>query len=433
MRPSQHGFMKGRACLPNLISFYGKVTRFVDGGKVVDVVYLDCSKAFSTISCIILLGKLTVHGLDKCTLHWVKSWLDGQAQRVVVNGVKSSCQILTSGVPQGTVLRPALFNFCINDLDEGIKCTLSKFAYDINNCIAWEKLPGKLPGGKGPVVVGGELAGYVHCAQVAKKASSILACIRNSVASRTREVIVPLYSALVWPHLEYCVRFWAPHYKKDIEVLDCFQRRAIKLVKGLEHNSYEDRLRELGLFSLEKRRLRGDLITLYNYLKVGCSKVMAVTIRYILTALSILQYALTVGDQPDATTQDLLRQHEEQQNREMIWFLEEREQRSQELRRLYQLVACQNWQFWASAEVLLVLFGLYWLPRQNSTDSESSGQLGSFNSAEEEEWKEIPDTSDILPQDKSHLENEMKRSWGSWFLQPPLSGYGKPPAGCGSY
>ncbi|GAB0188021.1 UV-stimulated scaffold protein A [Grus japonensis] len=233
----------------------------------------------------------------------------------------SKCRPVTSGVPQGLVLGLALFNIFAGNMDNGIECTLSKFADNAKLCGVVNTLEGRDAiqrdldrlerwacanlmkfskakckvlhvGWDNPkhnyrlgrewiesspeekdlgVLVDKKLNMSWQCALAAQKANRILGCIKRSVTSRSRRGILPLYSAVVRLHLEYCVQLWGPQYKERHGAVGASPEEAMKMMRGLEHLSYEDRLRELGLFSLEKRRLRGDLIAAFQYLKMKAS------------------------------------------------------------------------------------------------------------------------------------------------------------------
>uniref|UniRef100_A0A803JAV9 Reverse transcriptase domain-containing protein n=1 Tax=Xenopus tropicalis TaxID=8364 RepID=A0A803JAV9_XENTR len=313
----QHGFMRNRSCQTNLVAFYEEVSRNLDAGMAVDVIYLDFAKAFDTVPHRRLMIKLRNIGLEHNICNWIENWLKDRVQRVVVNGTFSNWTSVVSGVPQGSVLGPLLFNLFINDLEVGIDSTVSIFADDTklcktissmqdaaalqsdltkldnwaanwkmrfnvdkckvmhfgrNNINANYLLNGSVLGVSLMekdlgVFVDHKLSNSRQCHSVATKANKVLSCIKKGIDSRDENIILPLYRSLVRPHLEYAVQFLAPVLKKDINELEKVQRRVTKLVKGMEDLNYEVRLSRLGLFSLEKRRLRGDMITLYKYIR----------------------------------------------------------------------------------------------------------------------------------------------------------------------
>ncbi|GAB0180854.1 hypothetical protein GRJ2_000550700 [Grus japonensis] len=241
-----------------------------------------CAKHL-TLSHTTSFSKFDRHGFDRWTTQWIRNWLDGhirnwldgRTQRVAVNVSMSKGRPVTSGVPQGSVLGLALFNIFVSNMDSGIKCTLSTFANNTKLCGVVDMLEGRdavqrdldrlerwacvnrmkfnkakckvLHMGWGNlkhdyrlggewiesspeekdlgVLVDEKLNMSWQCALAAQKANRVLGCIKSSVTSRSREGILPLYSTLVRPHLQYCIQLWGPQYKKDMELLEQVQRR----------------------------------------------------------------------------------------------------------------------------------------------------------------------------------------------------------------
>lgn len=310
LNPAQHGFIKGRSCLTNLLRTLDEVTAALDRGSEVRIGYLDFAKAFDCVNHRLLGVKLRCYGIHEELCKWIMNFLSNRSFSVKVRDATSELAYPSSGVPQGTVLGPLLFIIYVNDLPVGLNSSCFMFADDVkllstvpgssqmqsdlNKVAQWSEdwdLP--LNSAKCSILtnssqedepltlgdnsiakaeevrdlgikVNNSFKPSAQCIAAANKARRALFVLRGAVSSREANVWLPLYCAYVRPHLEYCVQAWSPYLKKDVEILEGVQRMATRWVKGLNDIPYEERLKRLNLFSLERRRLRGDLIEVYK-------------------------------------------------------------------------------------------------------------------------------------------------------------------------
>lgn len=312
----QHGFIRKKSCLSNLLCFLDEITKRIDKGQRVEVCYLDFQKAFDSVNHRFLLAKLESFQLGKGLIGWIEKFLVGRQINVVVEGERSQSGVPTSGVPQGSVLGPLLFLLFVNDLalqlenpcymfaddlkivgrptDESVQRDLDRlFAWSIAwqlplNIAKCQHLTKEQQGSHsrmlGPaegqtalpvtavardlgVAISNTFKPTAQSAAANQKANRALHQLRRAVSSREPEVVVPLYKVFVRPHLEYCVQAWSPYLKKDINRIERTQRRFTRWFVYLRGIPYEERLKRLNLFSMKRRRMRGDLIEAFRLLK----------------------------------------------------------------------------------------------------------------------------------------------------------------------
>jgi len=317
LKDSQHGFRKGRSCMTNLLTLLEKVTKYLDEGDAVDIIFLDFAKAFDKVPHHRLIKKLRSHGINGKIARWVEAWLSGRSQRTCIAGCGSSWRWVSSGVPQGSVLGPILFLLYINDLENGVMSWILKFAddtkifgkansiedknllqKDLDRLIEWslewlmmfntkkckvmhigsrnnqytytmnqQKLEVVNTERDLGIIISKDMKVSKQCEHAYSKASRILGLLNRTIKFKDEGIMVRLYKALVRPHVEYCASTWSPGYKKDIELIEKIQHRFTRMLSTLKGKSYEERNESLGLWSLEERRHRSDLIEVFKLLK----------------------------------------------------------------------------------------------------------------------------------------------------------------------
>ena len=313
----QHGFRSGRSCVTQLIEVIEDLTKLIDQGKEVDIIYLDFKKAFDSIPHERLLLKMRGYGISGKLLGWVRAFLLGRKQQVRVGTSLSEVTEVLSGIPQGSILGPVLFTIFINDLPNLLQSTCKIFAddtkiyNDVNNSDViqsdlykmqeWTEVwnlyfnvskckvmhLGKKNDCKDYVMkiescnqkletcdeekdlgitFDNSLNFDIHIDNIIKKANQMIGVIKRTFTYLDKEIFVRLYKSLVRSNLEYGNIIWSPYLKRQSISIEKVQRRATKLVPQCKNMSYKQRLEYLNLYSLKGRRERGDLIQTYKIL-----------------------------------------------------------------------------------------------------------------------------------------------------------------------